>query len=304
MTGFLSHLVQRTLAKSPAMMPRLAGPYEGLRQDAVPSVGEGGQDATATLRFVRGHVGPRAESSVAPVTGIPREAFAIGRPDQLGSAHRQPVATTMSAYTEDPAALDLRDVQLPSHPRHDTPAPETAQPSPALAPAAASVWPPEVPPMQPPALRRAPPTATQVDARAALDEGESPQHLAIESFGVPRFEPMDRRSDPTAQDSASQSSVVPSVDPLPAIQIDRPKRGMLIEPPAPRAAPPQHVSGDAQLRTSPEPIGTPTIHVTIGRIELRAAAPAAAPTPSRPAANRPALSLADYLEQRTKAGAR
>lgn len=302
MTGFLSHLVQRTLAKSPAMMPRLSGPYEGLRQDVVPSVGEGGQDATATLRFVRGHAGPQAESSAAPVTGISREEFAIGRPGQAESADRTHVAKTMSAYAEDPVALDLHNVQLPSHPRHDIAAPESAQSNPASAPAVASGWPPEVPPMQPPTLRRAPPTATQVDACNLLDEGESPQHLAIESIGVPRFEPMGRRSDPNTQDSAHQSSAVPSVDPLLAIQIDRPKRGILIEPPAPRTSPPPHASGDAQSPTLSELNRTPTVHVTIGRIELRAVAPAAAP--SSPAANRPRLSLSDYLEQRTKAGAR
>jgi hypothetical protein len=78
---------------------------------------------------------------------------------------------------------------------------------------------------------------------------------------------------------------------------------MLVEPPTPQASTPQHMGGIVQPRISPQPVAAPTIHVTIGRIELRASAPAANLVPSRPSANCPALSLADYLERRSKAGA-
>ena len=46
---------------------------------------------------------------------------------------------------------------------------------------------------------------------------------------------------------------------------------------------------------------TPTVQVTIGRVEIRAAvaAPAAPPSPRRAPAAKPSLSLADYLQRRS-----
>jgi hypothetical protein len=52
-----------------------------------------------------------------------------------------------------------------------------------------------------------------------------------------------------------------------------------------------------RLKAQQEPLPAPTIHVTIGRIEVRATpAPASAP-PSRPKPA-PTMSLDDYLRQR------
>ena len=52
-------------------------------------------------------------------------------------------------------------------------------------------------------------------------------------------------------------------------------------------------------RASSEPAGEPTIHVTIGRIEVRAAQPASPPPrPRRPAP--PTMTLTDYLRRRSE----
>jgi hypothetical protein len=95
----------------------------------------------------------------------------------------------------------------------------------------------------------------------------------------------------------SRSSTVPAVDPSKTSQAERPKSGALVEPPVARAATPGGPAGNARAPAAVQVNAAPTVQVTIGRIELRAAAPAAAPTPSR-AAIHPTLSLAEYLRRR------
>ena len=336
MAGFLSHLVQRTLAASPAMLPRLAGPYEGSRDVAVTRAGDGGEEAITALDIARERAGPQLEPPAgprAPWEGSSRAPFASGSPDFLANAHYQPEEPTMPAYADSPAVPDQRDVTLAPRadaaavemppvrvpqvrtpfldsdastarrPRTTAEAMEAVEPRHSPSPPVSIRWPAEVPPRRPPALRNNDPTTTRGDAHTPLNGGDPARRHLIEPPGAPRFEPMDRGNGHVAEDNASRSSIVPSVDPSPAIQTVRPKQGMLVEPPTPQASTPQHKGGDAQPRISPQPVAAPTVHVTIGRIELRASAPAATPAPSRPAANRPALSLADYLERRTKVGA-
>ena len=105
-----------------------------------------------------------------------------------------------------------------------------------------------------------------------------------------------------AEGTASQSSTVPFVDPSQASRGSRQKQGVLVEPPVARPAISRRPAGDMQAPTQAS--AAPNVHVTIGRIELRAAAPAAAPAFSRSDAARPALTLTDYLERRNATGAR
>ena len=418
MAGFLSHLVQRTVAASPAMLPRLAGPYEGSRDVAVTRAGVGDEEAIAALDLARERAGPQLEPPVgqgvpwegsarepfasgsrdlptnkhyqledpkvpayanspavtdrrdvavtragdggeeaitaldlareragsqleppvgqrASLEGSAREPFASGSLDPFTNAHLQPEDPLVPTYADNPAVPDQRDltlalqadeaalanakppVQVPQvqtpfldsdastarRPRTNTEATEGVEPRQSPSPLVSTRWPVEVPPRRPPALRNDDPTTTPGDAHTPLNGGDLARRHLIEPPGALRFEPMDRGNGHVAEDNASRSSIVPSVDPSPAIQTVRPKQGMLVEPQTPRASTQQHKGGDAQPRLSPQPVVAPTVHVTIGRIELRASAPTASPAPSRPTANRPALSLADYLERRAKAGA-
>jgi hypothetical protein len=50
---------------------------------------------------------------------------------------------------------------------------------------------------------------------------------------------------------------------------------------------------------SHQPSAPPAIHITIGRVEVRAVAPAAAAVAAPRAAGRPRLSLEDYLKERS-----
>lgn len=338
MAAFLSHLVQRTLAASSAILPRLAGLYEGSRDVAVTRAGAGDEEAITALDLARERAGLQLESPVgqrASWEGSARQPFASGSLDPLANAHFQPEDPLVPTYADNPAVPDQRDltlalqadeaalanakppVQVPQvrtasldsdsstapRPRTTAEATEAGEPRHPPSPPVSIRWSAEVPPRRPPALRNDDPPTTPDGAHTLLNGGDRARRHLIEPPGALLFEPMDRGNGHVAQDNASRSSIVPSVDPSPAIQTVRPKQGMLVEPPTPQASTPQHKGGDAQPRISPQPAAAPTVHVTIGRIELRASAPAATPAPSHPAANRPALSLADYLERRTKAGA-
>ncbi len=85
----------------------------------------------------------------------------------------------------------------------------------------------------------------------------------------------------------------------------------------PRIVVPESVKPDAAARTPGEAgraqhspalrrqaVSPPAVHVTIGRVEVRAVMPppAAKPAPAAPKPVRPAMSLADYLEQRNRSG--
>jgi hypothetical protein len=96
-------------------------------------------------------------------------------------------------------------------------------------------------------------------------------------------------------------AVLPRPSPPPAAQAPRPAppTRVLVEPRVSVAppAPPPVPSAPIRAAEAPEP----TIHVTIGRIEVRATPPPAQPSRPRQAASS-ALSLEEYLRRRSKGG--
>jgi hypothetical protein len=153
---------------------------------------------------------------------------------------------------------------------------EVPAPAGPVAPRPASPQPagPPAPPLQPGPSRR-PPVATA----AALPQGEESGTLV----GLPRARPEPlRRVPPTAPREPGDVAPAPF---LPA------------RPLAPGSPQGSASARGARPETAPAP-APPAIHVTIGRIEVRATpqrAPALAPAP-RPAA--PKLSLDEYLRSR------
>lgn len=71
-----------------------------------------------------------------------------------------------------------------------------------------------------------------------------------------------------------------------------------------RKQPPMAAMALPEAASAQQAVAAPTVHVTIGRIELRAAAPAPTATASRQPAQRPTVSLRDYLERRNAPGRR
>jgi hypothetical protein len=84
------------------------------------------------------------------------------------------------------------------------------------------------------------------------------------------------------------------------------------EPAAPRAVVPEILRRETAARAepqraqpAPQPHAAqtpPAIHVTIGRVEVRAVTPPGARSAPQPKPVKPAMSLADYLEQRNRSG--
>jgi hypothetical protein len=60
---------------------------------------------------------------------------------------------------------------------------------------------------------------------------------------------------------------------------------------------------DSRTAVQKAPQPSPTIHVTIGRVEVRAATPVTS-APCKPAAQSPVMSLEDYMRQRADGGRR
>ena len=295
MASFLSHLVQRTRATSPTMMPRLAGVYESVRDAAAWRSDGAGHAADAPEPVSHASAAPRADATRAtsmdvpvdaPQRGVPLEPLAMqadGRPPmslqpQVHSPQRRaPHADVKPA----PLAAGSRE----QGPQHAALPPLSGAPGPAL------------PRIVPPALRHDGPLAPARLPRP-IDETNATQRNPSTTPGLP---PMRPDAGTRTADGDSPSSVVPAVDASPAARGARPQ-GMLVEPPPPRPAIAHGAAGDASLPIATRALAAPTVHVTIGRIELRAATPAAAAP--RAAASRPALSLNDYLSRRNAGRAR
>ncbi|RTL31670.1 MAG: hypothetical protein EKK47_07410 [Burkholderiales bacterium] len=71
-----------------------------------------------------------------------------------------------------------------------------------------------------------------------------------------------------------------------------------------RTQPPMAAMALPEAASAEQAAAAPTVHVTIGRIELRAAGPAPTATASRQPVQRPTVSLRDYLERRNAPGRR
>lgn len=283
MAGFLTHLVQRTLAASPVLAPRLSGRYEGPREASESPLPSDAAAVSGTPVRVQGPASTQAESPAMPG---PREARArharMMDPNDL-----EQVSEIMPMRI---GATLLEPPEVAVMPRLDVPPPT---PRPARHDGAPHVQDPPAPQAAAEAPARGTRTSVQ-DVAPFQPSSPQPQPHEVEARALQPVVSTNARPAPASDVNASRSSVVPSVDASPQPQPRGAQTGMLVEPRLP---------GDSDHQRQPaQAPAAPTVHVTIGRIELRAAAPAAAPAPSRNAGKAPALSLSDYLERRAKAG--
>ncbi|MEW7847656.1 hypothetical protein AB2N08_03050 [Massilia aurea] len=303
MERFLAHIVQRSLGGTPALAPRLAGRFEETR---------------AAAGFAAD-----ADEAIAVVHAAPHGA---GAPAGAAS-HRQPVPEHATEHATAPAsapasapapapapALSPHARARPAQP--DRPAPlagAMAVPDAeagAVAIAVASGMPTiGSPAPRPPLSTTASPGALAAESAPAAKANPAPRPLASAAHPAPRADGGQVELARARPGSAEPAPGVPAAHGAPFLQTSArqpvppsvpaspqgqraPRFGALAEPPQ-RAAPPGAVPVAAQA--------TPTVHVTIGRVELRAAAPAAAAAPARAAPARPPLSLGDYLQRRDQA---
>jgi hypothetical protein len=316
MAGFLKHLVQRMTAASPLLTPRFSAPYERVQRDVQPDVqpdlaggdSQPSQDPTWTV--------PRRSAARREV-----EAFAQSAPPAVPDRHAEPQAWPAS---QPPAAMPLRTAVLVEEAalREQTPLPvdETAH---AHVGTAVPVPPRKARkktaqlsrPAQQPIDTAMPETALLVDPPQQPGFAVQPDlHRQYQGRDAPS---RDKTTEPEAKAGEGQAAT-PSVArqpgtveahsatlPLPKQPPQQPSpKGVLLEPALPRPMPAQPMPvGDASAQVLQHPAEASTVHVTIGRVELRAAAPAPAQPGARHAGARPALSLGDYLARRSN-GAR
>lgn len=284
MEGFLTHLVQRTLAASPVLAPRLSGRYEGPREASESPLPPDAEAVSGPQVRVQGPAGTQAESPAMPGSREARARHArMMAPNDLEQVPESMPMRIGATLLEPPEVSVMPRLDAP--PPSPRPARDDGAPHVQGAPAP---W----------ADAEAPARGTRTDVQdVAPFQPSSPQlqpHDVESRIAPQRVVPTGARPAPAPDVNASRSSVVPSVDASPQPQPRGAQTGMLVEPRLP---------GDSDHQRHPaQAPAAPTVHVTIGRIELRAAASAAAPAPSRNAGKAPALSLSDYLERRAKAG--
>jgi hypothetical protein len=316
MAGFLKHLVQRTTAASPLLTPRFAAPYGRVQRDVQPNgqphFAESGSQPSQDPAWAASRRGARPEDEVFSQAD-PRALPARHAEPQAGPARQPPAAMSLrtTALVEDAALREqprlLVDETAHAHVQTAVPVPprkghrKTAQLSlPARQPIDTAM--PET------ALLAEPP---QQQPGFAAQPGPHRQHQGRDAPSP------DKTLEPEARAGEGQAAT-PSVAPQPATveahsaTLPWPKqpsqqpspKGVLLEPalPQPMGVQPM-LAGDSSPQGPQQPAEASTVHVTIGRVELRAAAPAPAQPGARLAGGRPALSLSDYLARRSS-GAR
>lgn len=293
MNGFLDTLAARTLAPAPAqsaqgaVRPRVRALFEPDATAADVAI----PDIDAAQHDSRVDAAPPS-AAARPAPGLPDNAMPVPAPWTAARAQRQ-----APLHVEDPAAQAAA--------AEPTPARASARLTPAPAPGRVSDMPQPAPAAAPPrplapAPRQAPSLAAPVPPLPpARAEGE---HAPA------------RRAMPPAQDAANRSAT----DTRPRYSAGMPERpdgthhaprkgALQPAPPAPRLTPPQLVvqpprrepseRADARERREAHADAAP-VHVSIGRIEIRAAAPPRVPVRER--ATLQPLALEDYLRQRAR----
>ncbi|HET9212938.1 MAG TPA: hypothetical protein VFR03_21205 [Thermoanaerobaculia bacterium] len=298
MSDFLGRLAARALGQVPPVRPRLPSRFEpaaGLVEEVV---------------------------EASPVSAPPRLSRPSPRPvgerrEDLGARLGEPAVPASEARRApdlaSPAVAPLRGE--PSLPNPSLPAspPPGGREGLKTAPGSAAVGAGLVPARQHRERGQAPPLQ-QPPAEVSLfsrqaggrlgeegrgDEGQRTGSADAASFAIPAppTEPAFRIDETVLPAASPGPRIEPSAEPaLPAHRPLVPRAALRQEPPpAALASPSSRAEAGPAAAAAPEP----TIRVTIGRIEVRSAAPAppAAPAP-RPAA--PRLSLEEYLRRRNE----
>jgi hypothetical protein len=171
-----------------------------------------------------------------------------------------------------------------------------------------------------PGVMGAPVVAREVATNPVTSEPDAPENAAVspqskntisrsgpttDSFSPPAFSPLAEK--PTVTLSAEPTEPARDAPPPPVIgkPIAPRPTSVRVSPLTPRRIFPKRKAGP-KSQPSPDPftadddnapLSAGAIHVTIGRVEVRAIHPPAEPTPPRPPP-KPTLSLDDYLKQR------
>jgi hypothetical protein len=330
MTDFLTNLAHRMLAPEPAIRPvtRLFFPGD------VPAAALG-SDLEGPLTHVLDTAGPPAPDPDAPsAAAAPRESasavadaggeYRASGPDrgpgfeEARSGLDEPAAdraTAANLPSSDPAGRGQPNrVRQPFRSVSDEPArpagtashpgvPEAEGAAPAPRPNITADSPSRAAPSPLVAAPR-PGPARETDAAPPATSSGQPEPVAMRPTPAERAEPAPRPN--ITGDSPSRvvlSPLVAAPGPGPALQSDpaqpSTKSAQQLELVAVRPTP--TAPSSLQIRPAektPAPRPDPVVQISIGRVEVRAVAPASQGRGRPPAARQPGLSLEEYLKQR------
>jgi hypothetical protein len=303
MSDFLGHLVARSLdlspaAAAPAVRPRLASRFEPVTPAASPPVEETVEEVVmpaapaARRESERQDPHPLTPSPVRPPSSRPERergnaVAAIVGEDRLGGGAPLPLGVGAGGRAGE--GLGER--------AHGGPATSTSQTPPQAGPI--------IKPLHIEESRRraepAPPTSPEPAHRAPIPVQAAASTAPPSPERRPQIEPIVRRLE-VEKVFIPTSAPPPAPVPTPAVPA---QAGPVKAEPVPVQAPPVLQPRVPAVERTPfparrdEPDAKPVIHVTIGRIEVRATQAPKAPVRERQAA-RPAVDLEEYLRQRAQ----
>lgn len=209
-------------------------------------------------------------------------------PESAPFVQPSPSAPDLSRRIVEVEEVLLREARIASEPRPATNAP------PAL-------YTPAPPPDRVERVER----VERIETRPARAEEPKPPQSIVREKTTERVERTETR---IVTAPVERTEIVHESDPHPAIETKAaPAPPPIVERERPvrrREVPIAHPASPAapMFRREPMPEAAPTIHVTIGRVDVRAVIPGAPAPRTETGPRAPALSLEDYLAQRNRGG--
>lgn len=283
MSDFLTNLAARSIGATAPLQPRLPGRFEPAadthdeQPDLQYEAGNSVVGETAAILPAGMHAGDATRIARAVANGNSAASQAHS-PPLTSHANKQPNAVPTPAFQgrlEPPAPNSMPRAEIhPGAPTHSA----------AFADARIDRVQAHAPDVPASAVR----TASSATAKASVDRAETAQHRPVIEPAGAAIPPMPAASELTSRSQPHRAEA--RVERATTIRFGTPEPALpSIEPNLPLWLPEQ----PATLPASPP---APTIHVTIGRIEVRASAQSA-PTP-RPAARPHVQTLDEYLRHR------
>ena len=271
MSDYLTNLAARALAPVPTIVPRQGSLFEPVAARSGPSAVGRPADDWEEGRGESSEVEPHPSAARSrlfparprPAAESPVEASAPSPVTGIPQPSTWPDHSREVSALVSPVARVTKNESIAAAPPAESPTAPAPTPAPRLWPVATDRPPPGHEPAESP--REEPP----------LKEPRHGLRRKVEASNV-----AEDRGETARQ---SPRPVAPAREPFaPTVIASSPQR------PEPATAAPSHQAA-----------GPPTIRITIGRVEVRAVAPAAAAVAVPRAASRPRLSLEDYLKERS-----
>ena len=331
--GFLGHLVGRTQLRAtqsplPILERRRPGIFEprthapATTLDLVETAGAANVSDTSSLRRTAAPAAqPAAPTthSAIPAASLPSMTTA---PDRIRPATPAPAAAIATEPRIDAAPIAPRSAR--SKITRDTSTGRAAASTPSPSAAVVSPTSPSPTIAAPPTMAAASMRGTQI---VRVEPSRLESHLKSRTTVIERE--VDRRRNasaaapapPTMSAASMRGTQIVRVEPsrvesrttVIERDIDRHRNASAPAPAAPAStlktpprlahseaskAPVAHPVRSAAMQAMPAPAAPAPVQVSIGRVEIRGFAGAAAPTPARSAASKPQLGLDEYLQQR------